>query len=321
MANPATYVRIADRFLGRHSKNSIARSGFLTPVLIVVSAIYICLLAYFIHIEHKLERKRKIVISNLIVQFIAPEPPKVAESPEPMVGNGNSGSTGKPQLGSPPPQVKIERKTAPVVAVATKPPVIKAVNPPAAKVISQPKVSDVPKPAVKPVEENKPNPGTASQGIPTPAATSPQVGAAQVGNATEGNTVGTGTGAGSQPGAGGDSNNGKGTSVAMALPHAAVTGTAMGNIAPYRRDMLMRLAENWHPKKLQGNIVVVITLSSSGQLLNAEILNSSGDEKLDQYALDTVNKTAFAPLPNWFTGSQLRLRVELARVEAMKRAI
>ena len=86
--------------------------------------------------------------------------------------------------------------------------------------------------------------------------------------------------------------------------------------------MLLRLAANWHPKKhKQGNIVIVITLSKDGRLLNTELITSSGDDKLDEYAIATVGKTDFAPLPDWFRGNQLRLKVELAKVEAVKNDI
>lgn len=327
MVNATTIVRIADRFLGRKSKNSIARSGFLQPIIIVVSIFYVCLFAYFVHLEHKLERNRKTVISNLLVQFIAPPPPKIVE-PEKIETGAAAGLPGKPKLGAPPLQTNVPKKV-PAIAVLPKPVVIKSIAMPAPPKINPVKPSITEHPIIPPKEVTK---TTAAVSSPTPPALVTAPAATGTGPVTtdQGKPSGVGTGngtangTGTQPGGGGDGNNSTGTAVgtlAMGVPHVGAAATAMGNIAPYRKDMLMRLAENWHPKKLRGNIVVVITLSAAGQLINSEIQNSSGDEKLDQYAIDTINKTAFAPLPSWFTGSQLRLKVELARVEALKRGI
>jgi periplasmic protein TonB len=318
MVNATTIVRVADRFLGRHSKNSIARAGFLRPIVVAVSILYMCAFACLLHLEHKFGLKRKIVISNLVVQFVAPEPLKIAEV-EKIAIPGDSAAKGKPQLGSPLIQTRAPLK----VAVLPKLVVIKRVASPPPPIINPPKPNNLEHTVALPKEVTTSISAVTS---PKPPAliTAPATTASsnEPGSADQNRTAGTGEGTGSQRGAGGDTNNGTGTaagSLAMALPHAGGVGTAMGNIAPYRKDMLMRLAEKWHPKKLQGNIVLVITLSSAGQLINAEIVNSSGDEKLDQYALEAVNKTSFAPLPDWFTGTQLRLKVELARVEAMRR--
>ncbi len=318
MVNAETIVRIADRFLGRQSKNSIARAGFLKPIICLLSVFYLLAFVWIFYLEHKIVRCKKTVISNLLVQFIAPEPPKIVV-PDKIENEGAAGAPAKPKLGSPAVQAKVA-KPAPVVAVLPKLPVIKPIIPPPAKInTARPNTPD--HPVSPPQETTKTTAAVTSPKAPS-LITAPAAPATGVGNTDQGQPAGTGAGTGSQPGAGGDAGNKNGAGVgtlAMALPHTGGAATAMGNIAPYRKEMLMRLAENWHPKRLQGNIVLVLTLSAAGQLINAEILNSSGDEKLDQYALDTVHKTAFAPLPTWFTGSQLRIKVELARVEAMKR--
>lgn len=89
----------------------------------------------------------------------------------------------------------------------------------------------------------------------------------------------------------------------------------MGNIGPYRKNLLNRIGRNWHPRDLTGNIILLVTLDRDGNLLESEILESSGSKKVDKQALIAVKNTEFAPLPEWFKGEHLKFRVELTSVE------
>lgn len=94
---------------------------------------------------------------------------------------------------------------------------------------------------------------------------------------------------------------------------------AMGNIAPYRRDMLYRIAQNWHPKFKNENLILQIVIGKDGQLLSAEIIESSGRRKGDKEAIAAVEATEFAPLPEWYRGEQLTFKIAMEKVEAMRR--
>ncbi len=52
----------------------------------------------------------------------------------------------------------------------------------------------------------------------------------------------------------------------------------LGNIAPYRKDMLELIASNWHPSHEQ-NMELVVTVASDGKLLDRRILVSSGKDR------------------------------------------
>ena len=79
----------------------------------------------------------------------------------------------------------------------------------------------------------------------------------------------------------------------------------------------MRLAQNWKPKQPNQNIIVLITLAHDGKLLASEVIQSSGSKKADKEALASVEATAYAPLPEWYKGDQLKFKIELSKVEAV----
>jgi TonB family protein len=284
-----------------------------------------CLASSIVTTRDQFGSEKHVHLSNLTIDLVMPEPVKLPESKtieQATMSAALSSSLGrraidKPVSGPPVKPVVSQPKVLPNQGqkTATLPPITSPIKAAAAPVVVV-KTTESLLPQPKPV-----TPVPAQAQIQAPVTTNSATEQASVGSTLKENGAG-GADANAGTQGGGTADNGKGLvgqQIAMAIPHSAGIGTAMGNIAPYRKDMLMRLATHWNPKKLkQGNIVVVITLSKDGQLLNSEIVSSSGNDKLDQYALDAVGKTEFAPLPDWYRGSQLRLKVELARVEAMK---
>jgi TonB family protein len=91
---------------------------------------------------------------------------------------------------------------------------------------------------------------------------------------------------------------------------------AMGSIAPYRKQMLELIAQNWHPRR-PTDLLVSLTIAHDGTLLAYEILQSSGNRKMDHQALEALQSTEFQPLPDWYKGEQLQFKVELSKVEAL----
>jgi TonB family protein len=103
--------------------------------------------------------------------------------------------------------------------------------------------------------------------------------------------------------------------LAVPTPEAKPPAIAMGNIAPYRRDVLTRIAHNFHPKALHGAVVLVVTIDRDGNLVDSEIFTSSGNTRDDAEALEAARKTKFEHLPDWFKGAQLKFKIQLVSVE------
>lgn len=92
----------------------------------------------------------------------------------------------------------------------------------------------------------------------------------------------------------------------------------VANIAPYRREIMIRIGKNWSPSKVSRPIVVAITIANDGKLLNSEIVASSGSKRLDRSALRAVRQTIFPPLPDWYKGEQLHFKIAMDKVAAFK---
>src|SRR5262249_13455318 len=60
------------------------------------------------------------------------------------------------------------------------------------------------------------------------------------------------------------------------------------NIAPYRKDLLARVARQWHPGQVIASTTVLIRVAKDGSLMHAEIVESSSDQGFDQKALEAV---------------------------------
>jgi TonB family protein len=92
----------------------------------------------------------------------------------------------------------------------------------------------------------------------------------------------------------------------------------VGNIAPYRKALLLKLAQNWRPQKNTANLVVLLTIAKDGSLLGSEIFQSSGNRKADREALAACQAVEYEPLPDWYKGEQLQFKIELSKVEALQ---
>jgi TonB family protein len=103
--------------------------------------------------------------------------------------------------------------------------------------------------------------------------------------------------------------------IATRLP--ASIAISKGNIAPYRKKILTLIAQNWHPLKACGELVVLLNIARDGELLSAEIFQSSGNKKIDASALEAARITQYDPLPDWYKGENLNFKVELSKVEQL----
>jgi TonB family protein len=93
----------------------------------------------------------------------------------------------------------------------------------------------------------------------------------------------------------------------------------MGNIAPYRKEVLHRFYQNWHPtRKVQRKMILLLTISRDGSVCDAELFERSGDRKSDDEVLRTASDTQFEPLPEWFKGESLTFKLAIDSAEIVQ---
>jgi TonB family protein len=86
------------------------------------------------------------------------------------------------------------------------------------------------------------------------------------------------------------------------------------NIAPYRKELLRRIARNWNPAGAVGDLTVLLRIARDGTLLDVELIQSSGKKKLDRQVLEAIRSTEFAPLPDAYKSSELRFKIDFSSV-------
>ncbi|MBY0360093.1 MAG: TonB family protein [Candidatus Obscuribacterales bacterium] len=320
-------IRISDRFMDRRDPDSIDRPGQLASVLVVVFIVHALMLIAFLKLE-ELERKHPRIIHDVDVQFVFQAPPpvpsfKVGEVPKPISltegDNPNPGSAAaKPQEASKLtlPTVKAPEALTPPATQVARPAVShKTTVAPPVMVTPTNTIKAAPIPIAKLPSPPIPNPVTGQLSTSTASGSLQNAGAPGSNNVGTGNknegVAGQGTGPGSEQGTG--SGPKEGGQIATVLPNIQ---RAKGNIGPYRKDLLKRIAQNWHPKKRFDNIVVLAEIGHDGKLLRAELIGSSGNKKADREAVDAIEATEFAPLPDWYKGESIPFKIELAQVEA-----
>lgn len=71
----------------------------------------------------------------------------------------------------------------------------------------------------------------------------------------------------------------------------------------YRKDVLERVAKNWHPLMPYKSLVVSVEIDNLGHIVprDLKVTTSSGNKQLDEQALNAFKTTRFAPLheENW----------------------
>ena len=325
-------VRITDRFMSRSDPDSIDRQGKLGSVIVLVMIFYAIMGIAFVKMQ-ELERKHPRIIHDVDVTFEFSAPPpeptyKVAEMPKPpSLVEGENADPGSEAAPKPAQAPKVSLPTPEAPEVLPTPTQLQARPIPSKTTTIAPPVAVTPTNLVKAAPTPKPKQAPIIAMAPPvagAASNQPVSGATEAGGSptgTEGGTGpggqgvgGTGTGAG-DPGSG----SGFGTAGGEVVTKLPPTGAkAMGNIAPYRKDLLLRIAQNWHPKKKNQACTILITLDHDGKLLSDEILESTGSKKADREALAAIESTEFATLPDWFKGDQLQFKIELAKVEALQ---
>ena len=86
---------------------------------------------------------------------------------------------------------------------------------------------------------------------------------------------------------------------------------ALGNIGPYKRELVARLRSMWHPDAPYDSVTVDLALDRDGRLLDKKILVSSGNEQLDDSLLKALDTVEMAALPDWYHGHELHIKLVL----------
>jgi TonB family protein len=330
MVAMAEVVRITDRFCDRKNPDSIDRQGKLGQVVALVMIFYAIMFIAFIKFQ-ELEKKHPRIIHDVDVSFEFTAPPpeptfKVGEMPKPIsLTEGENANPGSEAAAKPAasdtvalPTIKAEETTK-TPNLQAKPVAANKVTEAAPVMVTSTNVIKTQAPDAKSMPKQAPTTptNTTMAGIENRQQTS---GSAQAGGTPDGAAGGTGTGGEGNGGTGtGAGDPGAGSGFGMAGGQIATklenTGRAMGNIAPYRKDMLIRIAQNWHPKRKTESIIIIVTIDHDGKLLADEIFQSSGNKKSDKEALAAVESTEFAPLPDWYKGDQLQFKISMDKVE------
>jgi TonB family protein len=331
MVAMAEVVRITDRFCDRKNPDSIDRQGKLTQVVALVLIFYAIMGIAFVKMQ-ELEKKRPRIIHDVDVQFELYTPPmeptlRLGEMPKPISlsegENANPGSEAAPKPSASDtvslPSIEAPETQKQPTQVQARPMPSHTVTEAAPTAVTSTNMIKTSLPAqVAPKRAPSDQPSTMAGTL----STAPTSGSAVAGGTPDSQGGGVGEGGQGTGGTGtgsGDAGAGSGTGIAGGQIATKVESQrAMGNIAPYRKDMLIRIAQNWHPKRKNESIIVLVTIDHDGRLLSDEILESSGNKKADKEALAAIEATEFAPLPDWYKGEQLQFKINLDKVEALQ---
>jgi len=326
----AKVVKISDRFFDRKDPDSIDRQGQLNQVLVVVVIFHAIMGIAFVKME-EYERKHPRIIRDVDVSFEFSAPPpapefKVGDVPKAITltegenPDSGSSSSARPQ--------EADTVSLPTIKAAEMLPVP---TPEQAKPVASHETTVAPPVAVVPTQTIRAMPVQAPKSQPkAPTNTalagttsnSQASGAPHAGGGPDGQDgVGDGgDGSGGQGKGPGDPGTGSGYGniggdIAMNLKAVA---RPMGNIAPYRKDMLMRIAANYHPKHKDASMTMQIQIGRDGQVLSVEVKESSGNKHADKEAEVAIEATEFAPLPDWYKGDNLTFKIDFAKVENLQ---
>jgi hypothetical protein len=95
-------------------------------------------------------------------------------------------------------------------------------------------------------------------------------------------------------------------------------GRAMGNIAPYKKQLLQKLARNWKPSQSKSGLVMLIMIGRTGELVNYTVQQSSGDAAIDEQARKLIQTSSYDPLPAWYAGDRLEFKIAFDQLEQMQ---
>lgn len=303
-----TAVRLASRYVNTRSPVSIAQTGQLRRFVVFSGILASFAMLAICYVGHN-QRGHHRIIHDVDVAFeltcAPPEPSfRAVDQLVPLKFEEGAQPTAvgtKPEVAhsSVEQQHQVTDKKEKV-----KPHMIAAVPEQAPVALAQPSLPQ----QNNPVANVLSNPfGGAAASAATPVAESSPAGGSPDGSVGAAGAGGNGTGAGK-----GDSNSLAGADFGQnQLVTMRTAPVAMGNIGPYKRDLVARIKQAWHPEEDYEQVVVELALSQEGKLLNRQLLQSTGSSTLDEQLLSAIDETQFAALPEWYRGAQLKIKLVL----------
>lgn len=94
--------------------------------------------------------------------------------------------------------------------------------------------------------------------------------------------------------------------IAMKVP-----AVVMGNIKPYKIDLLSRIKKTWNVNQPFLPVTLEVVIDHNGKLVSRDLIDGTGNPQLDQSLLQAVDNTEYAPLPDWYKSEHLRFKLIL----------
>jgi len=311
-------LRIADRFYEPNDWESVEHQSRLQSCLVLVFVFHMMLVIAFVWLqEWDAHHPRVIRDADVAFEIVPPPPeprvelPVVPALPAPVPGRIPERPSG---VGLPL-QSSLQEAAAPPGPTGT---ARERSNPEYVRPLASHRVPVLPPVAVTSANEIKQRPADVAPAARSPNHLLPAVAVLPSEPAAPGAATSR-QGEGDQTAdSGGNGRNLAGDPAGGSLNISTVmSGPAAGNISPYRRDMLLRIARNWHPKGAIRSVTVLAILDKDGKLVSAEIVQRSGSGRFDRAALAAVEATEFAPLPDWYKGKSITFQLELNSTQVM----
>lgn len=291
MAIQDEVLLLTDRFYNASDPDAVDRQSQLQQCLILVIVIHATvLIACWKGWDFEKAHPRQVRHVEVAFEFniAPPEPiPLIKDLPKPIhLTNSEEG------LSLPVIRTKVDKPIAPAKQLPSKPVPSKEPIKISHKTPIPEPITLIPTHGLRP-----PRSPVSTDIIPGPESTEP--GGATPGNGQDGNGNGGGTGTGAD------------------IPITkTITAKDKGNIAPYRKELLKRIAQNWHPPDVNRRVLIDLKVGPSGELLSSEIVESSESKRFDRQVKDVIGSTGYEPLPDWYRGKYLVFRIELTRAVA-----
>ncbi len=94
-------------------------------------------------------------------------------------------------------------------------------------------------------------------------------------------------------------------------------GNPAYTIAPYRKQMNLRLYRSLELDPKLDNTTVQIQINFDGKVRDIEVIESGGNPAKEKQLVEKIKTINFDPLPDWYRGEHLTFRFDLAKVLAL----
>ncbi|MBX9686917.1 MAG: hypothetical protein K2X27_09460 [Candidatus Obscuribacterales bacterium] len=103
-------------------------------------------------------------------------------------------------------------------------------------------------------------------------------------------------------------------------PAPSFSTNILGNIAPYRRDLIIRLASTLKGSRLDAEGTAMplfsITIAKDGKIVSSQMVQS-GTEVNNKACSKAIESCKFQQLPDWFKGKQLIFKIDMDKARKL----